>query len=60
MIIPIINEIFEEDYTGNEIIEFHPNEHFIEQQDAANRERITDTNFYNMMWVSKVNFSTDF
>jgi hypothetical protein len=27
MIIPVINEIFKEDYTGNEIIEFHPNEH---------------------------------
>lgn len=26
MIIPVINEIFKEDYTGNEIIEFHPNE----------------------------------
>lgn len=45
MIIPIINEIFKEDYTGNEIIEFHPNEHFIDQQDAADHERITDTNF---------------
>ena len=45
MIIPIINEIFKEDYTGNEIIEFHPNEHFIDQQDAADQERITDTNF---------------
>lgn len=33
MIIPVINEIFKEDYTGNEIIEFHPNEHFIEQID---------------------------
>ena len=45
MIIPVINEVFKEDYTGNEIIEFHPNEHFIEQQDSANQERITDTNF---------------
>ena len=45
MIIPVINEIFKEDYTGNEIIEFHPNEHFIDQQDAADHERITDTNF---------------
>lgn len=33
------------DYTGNEIIEFHPNKHFIDQQDAADKERITDTNF---------------
>lgn len=31
--------------TIQEIIEFHPNEHFIEQQDSANQERITDTNF---------------
>ena len=45
MIIPVINEIFKEDYTGNEIIEFHPNEHFIDQQDAADQPRITDTNF---------------
>lgn len=45
MIIPVINEIFKEDYTGNEIIEFHPNEHFMDQQDAADHERITDTNF---------------
>ena len=42
MIIPVINEIFKEDYT---IIEFHPNEHFIDQQDTADKERITDTNF---------------
>ena len=45
MIILVINEIFKEDYTGNEIIEFHPNEHFIDQQDEVNKERITDTNF---------------
>lgn len=30
MIIPVINEIFKEDYTGNEIIEFYPNEYFID------------------------------
>ena len=45
MIIPVINEIFKEDYTGNEKIEFRPNEHFIDQQGAADQERITDTNF---------------
>lgn len=45
MIIPVINEIFGEDYIGNEKIEFRPNEHFIDQQDAADQERITDTNF---------------
>lgn len=41
----MINEIFKEDYNGDEKIEFHPNEHFIDQQDAADQERITDTNF---------------
>ena len=45
LIIPMINEIFGEDYTGKEKIEFRPNEHFLDQQDDANQERITDTNF---------------
>ncbi len=45
LIIPIINEIFGETYTGEEEIQFYPNEHFIDQQDEANQERITDTNF---------------
>lgn len=45
LIIPVINEIFGEKYTGDEKIEFLPNEHFIDQQDAADKERITDTNF---------------
>lgn len=45
LIIPVINEIFGEDYNGNEKIEFHPNEHFIDRQDGADQERITDTNF---------------
>lgn len=45
LIIPIINEIFGEIYTGKEEIQFFPNEHFIDQQDEADKERITDTNF---------------
>ena len=45
MIIPVINEVFTEDYTGDEKIEFSPNDHFIDQQDAADQGRITDTNF---------------
>lgn len=45
LIIPVINEIFGEAYTGDEKIEFFPNEHFLDQQDAADKERITDTNF---------------
>ncbi len=45
LIIPVINEIFGELYAGDEKVEFFPNEHFLDQQDAADRERITDTNF---------------
>jgi len=45
LIIPVINEIFGETYTGKEEIQFFPNEHFIDRQDEADRERITDTNF---------------
>ena len=45
LIIPIINEIFGEAYTGDEEIRFSPNEHFLDQQDEADKERITDTNF---------------
>ena len=45
LIIPVINEIFDEHYTGEEEIRFFPNEHFLDQQDVADKERITDTNF---------------
>lgn len=45
LIIPLINEIFGEKYTGDEEIRFSPNEHFLDQQDKADKERITDTNF---------------
>lgn len=45
LIIPVINEIFNETYTGDEEVEFFPNEHFLDQQDEADQRRITDTNF---------------
>ena len=45
LIIPVINEIFHENYIGDEEILFFPNEHFLNQQDKENKERITDTNF---------------
>jgi len=45
LVIPVINEVFGETYTGEEEIQFFPNEHFIDRQDEADRERITDTNF---------------
>ncbi|MBR1658487.1 MAG: hypothetical protein IJ697_08490 [Synergistaceae bacterium] len=45
LIIPVINELFNENYSGNEFIEFRPNEHFINQQDGNEDKRITDTYF---------------
>ena len=37
LIIPIINEIFHETYTGEEEIRFSPNEHFLDRQDDADK-----------------------
>jgi hypothetical protein len=45
LIIPVINEVFGEEYTGEEEIRFFPNEHFIDQQDKADKKRITDSSF---------------
>lgn len=45
LIIPMINEIFGEHYTGQEQIIFSPNEHFLNQQGGNENERITDTSF---------------
>lgn len=45
LIIPVINEVFGENYTGNEQIIFSPNEHFLNKQDGNEDGRITDTNF---------------
>lgn len=45
LIIPVINEIFGEHYSGQKKIVFSPNEHFLNQQDGNEEERITDTNF---------------
>ncbi len=53
LVIPVINEIFKESYTGEEEIQFFPNEHFIGQQDEAGKERITDTNFRILGKVQK-------
>lgn len=44
-ILPFINEVFGEHYKGDEKIEFHPNEHFIDQLDEPDIRRITDSNF---------------
>lgn len=45
LIIPVINEIFGEHYSGTETIIFSPNEHFLNQQNGNEDERITDTSF---------------
>ena len=41
----IINEVSGEHYTGKEQMIFSPNEHFLNQQDENEEERISDTNF---------------
>ena len=45
LILPVINEIFGEHYTGKEKIIFSQNEHFLNQQDGHEQERVTDTSF---------------
>ena len=45
LIIPVINEIFGENYSGKEKIDFYPNEHFLNKQAGNESERITDTYF---------------
>ncbi len=45
LIIPMINEVFGEHYSGQEEIIFAPNEHFLNQQGGNEDERITDTSF---------------
>ena len=45
LMIPVINEVFGEDYSGREKILFLPNEHFLKQQGGGEREIITDSCF---------------
>ena len=45
LIIPVINEIFGEHYSGQEKIIFSPNEHFLNQQGGHEEGRITDSSF---------------
>ena len=45
LIIPVINEIFGENYTGNEAISDSRNEHFIHITDTTTKEKITDSCF---------------
>ena len=45
LILPLINEVFHETYSGEETILFSPNEHFLNRQDGKEEERITDSSF---------------
>ncbi|MEE1243703.1 MAG: hypothetical protein UHW97_07475 [Frisingicoccus sp.] len=45
LIIPVVNEVFGEHYTGNENIMFLQNEHFINLQGVDTKEKITDSCF---------------
>lgn len=45
LIIPVINDVFGEQYSGNEEIIFSPNEHFLNRQGGNEDERITDISF---------------
>ncbi|MCI9338393.1 MAG: hypothetical protein HFH93_12825, partial [Lachnospiraceae bacterium] len=45
LIIPVINEVFGESYSGEEEIVFSANEHYLNRQDGDEEERITDTSF---------------
>jgi len=45
LILPLLNEVFGEHYSGEETILFSPNEHFLNQQDGKEVERITDSSF---------------
>lgn len=45
LVLPLLNEVFGEHYSGRETILFSPNEHFLNRQDGNEEERITDTCF---------------
>ncbi len=45
LVIQLVNEVFGEDYTGEEDVIFSPNEHFLNQQNGEEEKRITDSSF---------------
>lgn len=54
LVLPMLNEVFGEHYTGKEEITFFPNEHFINQQEGTEEKRITDT-FFAVSGVKRKN-----
>ncbi len=53
LLIPFINEVFQEHYSEETPIRFHPNEHFANQKDGKMKKRITDTCFEILDTVPK-------
>ena len=45
LIIPIVNEIFNEEYTGAEKVELSQNELFFQREDGLEERRVTDSSF---------------
>ena len=45
LVLPVINEMFGENYRGDEQIVFGQNKHFLNQQDGPGEKRITDSSF---------------
>ena len=45
LIIPVVNEVFGENYTGKEEVFFTPNEYFLNQDGGNEEKRITDSSF---------------
>ena len=45
LVLPVINEMFGENYRGDERIVFGQNEHFLNQQEGPGEKRITDSSF---------------
>lgn len=45
LILPVLNELFGEHYTGTEDVVFSPNEHFLNQQNGKETLRVTDSSF---------------
>lgn len=45
LIIPVINEVFNECYSGKEKVIFSPETHFLNQQDGDEVKRVTDSSF---------------
>ena len=45
LLIPVINELFDEHFTGDEKVVFFPNDHMIHMQDNTTKEKRTDSCF---------------